>query len=160
VAPCARSARAQRALATPPGEADAPLARAAVLPPAADLAADAREGRPILLFFDREACPYCERALREYLVPLAREGAARAVFRQVEIDLALPVVGFDGRSTTHRALAARYGVTLSPTVIVVAPTGEPLAAPIVGLMVDFYAAYLERALDEAAAALAKATATR
>jgi len=70
------------------------------------------------------------------------------------MDAALPVIGFDGRSTTHRALADRYRGALSPTVLVVGGSGEPLADPIVGLMVDFYGAYLERALAEAIAKLA------
>ena len=151
-------AGAQRTLATPPGSGRAPLSRANVLPLAQDLAADAREAarerKPLLLYFDREECPYCERALREYLVPLSRdEWKARALFRQIEIDRELPATGFDGRPTTHRALAQRYGVRLSPTVIVVDAHGRPLAEPIVGLMPDFYAGLLDHALEKADAAL-------
>jgi len=127
--------------------------RAHALPAAADLAADgaaSRERRiPILLFFDREDCPYCERALREYVVPMGADVPWRddALMRQVEADRAVPVVGFDGRATTHGALAARYGVSLTPTVLVVDGSGKPLAEPIVGLLTaDFYGAYLEDAL--------------
>jgi hypothetical protein len=153
----ARTAIARRALVTPRGGGAAPLQRGAVLPLATDLAADARASRerrlPILLFLDREECPYCEQALREYLVPMAQEPLVRALFRQVEIDRALPLVDFAGRSTTHRALAERYRVTLSPTVLVVGPDGERLADPVVGLMVDFYAGYLDRALADSAAKL-------
>jgi protein-disulfide isomerase len=150
----ARPAAAQRALATPPNTGAPARKRAATLPLARDLAADARQRKPVVLFFDREECPYCERALREYLVPMAQDGGeARALFRQVEIDLALPLAGFDGAATTHRALAQRYGVRLSPTVIVVGPDGTPLAAPVVGLMPDFYAAYLDAAVNEAIARL-------
>jgi thioredoxin-related protein len=151
-------ARAQRALATPPGSGRAPLSRPNVLPLAQDLSADARvaahERKPLLLYFDREECPYCERALREYLVPLSRdEWKARALFRQIEIDRELPATDFDGRATTHRALARSYAVRLSPTVIVVDANGRPLADPIVGLMPDFYAGLLDQALDKASAAL-------
>ena len=151
-------AGAQRALATPPGGGRAPLFRANTLPLAHDLASDARdaerERKPLLLYFDREECPYCERALREYLVPLSRdEWKARALFRQIEIDRPLPATDFDGRATTHRALAERYAVRLSPTVIVVDARGRPLAEPIVGLMPDFYAGLLDKALETAHAAL-------
>lgn len=151
---------AQRTLTTPRGTGRPPIARGAHLPLARDLAADGsistRTRRPILLFFDREECPYCERALREYLVPLSRdEWKERTLFRQVEMDHALPVRGFDGRMTTHEALAAGYGVTLSPTVAFVDARGRVLGDPLVGLTtVDFYGAYLETALVQATERLA------
>lgn len=130
--------------------------RAQVLPPAVDLHADgalARGARmPVLLFFDRDDCPYCERALREYVVPLSREAPWRdlALFRQVEVDRDLKVVGFDGRASTHRALARRYDAKLTPTVLLVDGDGAPLGEPIVGLRTpDFYGAYLDAALADA-----------
>jgi hypothetical protein len=133
------------------------------LPAAVDLATDGAASRarrvPILLLFDREDCPYCERALRQYLAPMAREAPWRddALFRQVEVDRATPVVGFDGAATTHRGLAARYGAKLTPTVVVVDATGAPLVDPIVGLLTaDFYAAYLDAALRDALAKLRRA----
>ena len=136
--------------------------RSHALPAANDLAADgaaSRERRiPILLFFDREDCPYCERALREYLAPLSAEAPWRhdALMRQVEADRTVALVGFDGGATSHGALAARYGVTLTPTVLVVDGSGTPLAEPIVGLLTaDFYGAYLEDALRTGLAKLRK-----
>ena len=148
-----------QALSTPPGTSRAPIARSAQLEAASDLAADgamsARERIPILLFFDRLECPYCERALREYLVPMSREAwRGRAIFRQVDIDRPLPVVDFDGTRTSHDTIAARYRVRFSPTVIVVGGDGRELSAPIVGLLtVDFYGAYLDRALEDGVRAL-------
>jgi len=111
---------------------------------------------PILLFFDRDECPYCEQALREYLVPFSREEwKGKAVFRQVGIDRRDPVVDFAGVRTTHQALAERYGVFLSPTVLIVDAKGNRLAEPIVGLLtVDFYGAYIDNALKAARGRLA------
>jgi len=133
------------------GRADS---RRAVLPTAVDLAADGaasrREQRPIVLFYDRDDCPFCERALREYLVPMARDDAwrERAIFRQIEVERPLSLVGFDGRATTHRAFAAATRVSLTPTVAVVDGAGMPLVAAVVGFTIpDFYGAYLEDALD-------------
>ena len=102
-------ARAQKALTTPRGTGRPKLERAAQLTLARDLQNDgrtsARERKPILLFFDREECPYCEQALREYLVPLSREGwKDRALFRQIEIDRRLPLVDFDGNDHDARRL--------------------------------------------------------
>lgn len=148
----ARAAHAQWASRPEDGAGRPPIARVAELPPAKDLAADARastKGRlPILLFFDREDCPFCERALREYLVPFAREEwKGRALFRQIAIDRSLPVRDFDGTVTTHKAIAARYGIVFSPTVLVTDGRGKPLAEPIVGLTtIDFYGAYVQNAL--------------
>jgi hypothetical protein len=128
------------------------IERHADLPPARDLAADAAasaRGRlPILLFFDREDCPYCERALREYLVPVSRSAwKDRAIFRQVAIDRTLPARDFDGTVTTHKAIAERYGAVFSPTIVVVDGRGRALADPIVGLTtIDFYGAYVNDAL--------------
>ena len=152
----ARAQARSQSLSTPPGASGAPIARSVQLDPATDLQADgvasARERSPILLFFDRRECPYCERALREYLVPMSRDAwRDRAIFRQIDIDRPLPVLDFDGTSTTHDRIAARYRVRFSPTVIVVDGNGKPLSAPIVGLLtVDFYGAYLERLLEEGA----------
>jgi hypothetical protein len=124
------------------------------LPAAADLAADAaaaeRQRIPFLLFFDRGDCPYCERALREFLVPMANDPAWRecAIYRQVEIDRASPLVDFAGARTTHAALAARYRASLAPTVLVVDSRGDPVGDPLVGLLtVDFYGGYLEDAVS-------------
>ena len=129
-----------------------PSARRAELPAAADLAADAaastKGSLPILLFFDRDDCPYCERALREYLVPFAREEwKDNAIFRQVAIDRTLPVRDFDGTLTTHKAIAA----ALRRGPLADGPRrrrrGAPLADPIVGLTtLDFYGAYVQDAL--------------
>ena len=124
------------------------------LPLAQDLAADAaastRDRIPIFLFLDRYDCPYCERALAQFVVPMSKERPwrDRAIFRQVEIDQPLPLVDFDGSATTHRALAARYRVALTPTIVVVDGAGTVVGGPVVGLLTaDFYAAYLENAIE-------------
>lgn len=134
--------------------------RAQSLPAAKDLAADGATSRarrvPILILFDREDCPYCDRALREHLVPMSGEPPWRddALFRQVEVDRDDPVVGFDGRPTTHRALAVRYDAKLTPTIVVVDGAGALLAEPVVGLLTaDFYGAYLDQALQKGLARL-------
>ena len=139
----------------------APAVNAApALPGAHDLAADGASARsrkrPIVLFFNRFDCPYCERALREYLVPMQRDPAfaGRAIFRQVEIDQPLQLVDFGGRATTHGAYATRFKVRLTPTIWFVDGDGNALTEPIVGLRtVDFYGWYLEQAIAEAQAKL-------
>lgn len=147
--------------------AGAPAIAGPGLPAAQDLSVDAAAIRarqvPIVLFFNRFDCPYCERALREYLVPMSGDPAfaARAVFRQVEIDKPDALVDFDGRRTTHRELAARFRVRFTPTIWFVDGEGKPLVEPIVGLRtVDFYGWYLEQAIEQSQQKLAKGDPTR
>ncbi len=136
-----------------PGIAVHAAAHRVKLPAASDLqrdaAASARERVPILLFFDRGDCPYCERALREYLVPMSRDEKwrERAIYRQIEVDRGLPLTDFDGTTTTHRAFAARYRAALTPTVMIVDSRGQKIGDALIGLAAaDFYAAYLESAV--------------
>jgi len=138
----------------------APVFAAEGLPAAADLAADAAAVRakkvPVLLFFNRFDCPYCERALRQFLVPMSRDPAvaAKAIFRQIEIDKPDPLIDFDGRATTHKAFAARFNIRYTPTIWFVDAEGKPLVEAIVGLRtVDFYGWYLEQAIADSQARL-------
>jgi thioredoxin-related protein len=133
---------------------------AAALPAAGDLAADgaaAKDKRlPVLLFFNRAGCPYCERALREHLTPMHRDPAyaGRVLFRQVEIDKALRLVDFGGRATTHREFASRYKIRLTPTIWFVDGEGNALTEPITGLRTaDFYGFYLDQAIADSLAKL-------
>ena len=106
---------------------------------------------PMLLFFNRVGCPYCERALREFLVPMEKDpaNAGRVVFRQIEIDRHDKMVDFKGEVTTHRKFAQRYKIRLTPTIWFVDGNGNTLAEPIVGLRTpDYYGFYLEQAIDE------------
>ena len=138
------------------GATRAPAGHRFNLPAARNLGSDgvrsAAERIPVLLFFDRSDCPYCERALREFLVPMANnaEWSARAVYRQVEIDGAQALIDFAGSRTTHREFAGRHNIRLTPTIYVVDGRGNSLGQPLVGLMtVDFYGAYLEEAISAA-----------
>ena len=134
---------------------DAPRPELA-LQEANDLAADgaiAKERKiPILLFFNRVGCPYCERALREFLLPMERNAAnaSRVMFRQVETDRMTKMVDFKGEPVRHRQFATRYKIKLTPTIWIVDGDGNSLADPMVGLTTpDYYGYYLDRAIDEA-----------
>ena len=142
---------------TAPGGADP---ASGTLTPARDLAADGRaaaDGRPILVLFSETGCPWCERARREFLLPMQGNAAYRAkvVFRQIDIDRTTPLRGFDGAMTSHQALAGKLKVSRFPTVMLFGPDGRLLAEPLVGFAIaDFYGAYLDERIDSAAAKLA------
>lgn len=134
---------------------DAPRPELA-LQEANDLAADgaiAKERKvPILLFFNRVGCPYCERALRQFLLPMERNAANanRVMFRQVETDRTTKMVDFKGEPIRHRQFAMRYKIKLTPTIWIVDGDGNSLGDPIVGLTTpDYYGYYLDKAIDDA-----------
>jgi thioredoxin-related protein len=154
----------RRFLVLAPGLAAALAAGAApqaALALATDLQADGRLSRrrrvPIVILFSLPGCPYCEIVRRSHLAPMLRDPreAARAIIRQVDIDSDQSVVGFDGTPTTHEAIARAHGVRSVPVVAFWDGAGRPLADPLKGmLLADFYAAYLESALESARSRLA------
>lgn len=157
--------RRRRFLVLAPGLAAALAAGAAPqapLPLAADLQSDGRLSRsrrePIVILFSLPGCPYCEIVRRSHLAPMLRDPreAARAIIRQVDIDSDLSVVGFGGAPTTHEAIARAHGVRSVPVVAFWDGEGRPLADPLKGmLLADFYAAYLDSALESARSRLAR-----
>lgn len=140
-----------------------PVALAAApgtLTPAQDLVRDARELRarklPLLVLYSQSDCQWCEKARREYLVPMQNDGAYRdrVLLRQVDLDSDAALTDFAGRRTTHREFAKGERARVTPTVAFYGPDGERLSEPIVGLRIpDFYQAYLDRAIDEGVARL-------
>ncbi len=118
----------------------------------------ARSGHmPILLVVSQEDCPYCELLKREILEPMLVSGEydGRVIIRELLIDSELPVRDFDGRAIAPDELARRYGARLTPTVLFLDDRGRELAERIVGInTVDFYAYYLDAAIDAAGAHLA------
>ncbi len=130
------------------------------LPLAADLQADGRESRsrkaPLVILFSLPGCPYCEIVRRSHLLPMLRDPKAPPVIvRQVDIDSDQAVVGFDGKATTHAAIARAHDVRSVPVVAFWDGDGRPLADPLKGMLLpDFYSAYLDSAIESARARLA------
>ncbi|MDP2794106.1 MAG: thioredoxin family protein [Sulfurisoma sp.] len=129
-----------------------PLASA--LPPARDLAADARQMRemklPMLVLYSRAGCDWCERARRQFLDPLVADPATagRMLIRQIDIDRRTAIADFSGNATSHQEFARGRNIRLTPTIEVLGPDGEPLTEAIVGVRLpDFYGTYIERAID-------------
>lgn len=131
---------------------------------AQDLAADARILRerrvPLMVLYSRADCPWCERARRQYLVPLANDPASaeRILMRQIDLDSDAPLVDFNGRATTHRRFGAGQRATLTPTLMFYGPDGQQVAEPIIGfLLADFYAAHIDKGIDAGLAELRQGT---
>jgi thioredoxin-related protein len=138
-------------LACPPALTQAAPSHA--LTEAADLAADARlaaaKGVPLVVLYSRDDCSWCEKLKREHLGPLSRNPAAPALVRELHMDRATPMIDFAGRRTTSADFSQQMQARFAPTVMFHGPDGAALAEPIVGFrLADFYAAYLDRAIEE------------
>lgn len=136
----------------------APAAASGAIPAAKNLqsAAEqaARAGQVVLVVFTVYDCPYCEIAMNDYLIPMAKDPAYRAKVRilEVKMDQQTPLTDFAGRRSTHENFAFAQKVRVAPTVKLYLPSGESAAEPIVGLTLeDFYGAYVNRAIEDALA---------
>ena len=132
------------------------------LPVARDLAqaaeSSARGGRTLLVLFSQHGCRWCERARREFLLPMSRNEhyRSRVAFVQVDVDSDSALRDFSGQATTHAAFARANGVRLYPTVMLFGPRGERLSEPLVGFTgSDFYGAHLDERIDTASKNLRK-----
>lgn len=85
---------------------------------------------------------------------ISREYEDRAIIREVNIDAGTQVVNFEGRKVSPFSVANGYDALLTPTVLIVGPDGTELAKRLIGINnVDMYLWYLDRALEEGAAAV-------
>jgi len=129
---------------------------------ALDLAADAklmREQRlPMLVLYSQDDCSWCDRVRREYLLPLqqAPETQKKLLLRQIDLDSDADLIDFGGRKTTHRRYAREEKARVTPTLMLYGASGARLAEPIVGFrLADFYAEYINRAIEQGQARLSK-----
>jgi thioredoxin-related protein len=129
-------------------------AHASPLPVVSDLEAAAKLAReqrvPVLVAFTLKRCPYCTIARRDYWAPMhgSEKWGGKAIMVEVEIDGAPALRDFDGKATSARDFARRFGIRSVPTVVVFDGLGVPAASPLVGLAAaDFYALYLEQAVE-------------
>lgn len=113
---------------------------------------DARSSRlPIALVVSMDHCPYCVQLEEDFLKPMIISGdyTDRVIIRKLDLDSSQPVRDFQGRETSARAVAARYGVRLAPTVLLLGPSGEELVPRLTGLTTpDFYGGYLDTAIEQ------------
>jgi thioredoxin-related protein len=121
-----------------------------------DLRKDAAAARgingAILVAFVGEQCRYCERVLKEFLIPMSgnNDYRAKVVMRRVETASHAPLRGFNGEETTPSDFARAYGVRMTPTIMLFDEKGQPLGKPLIGLgPVDYYGFYLDQAIDVA-----------
>ena len=123
------------------------------VPSARNLAADGqttRDGKlPVVVFYSRHTCGWCDKARREHLNAMAANAQTGALFRQVNVDSTAPLIDFSGQPTTHGAFAKRFDIKLTPTLMFFDSDGRPLAGAIVGYRIaEFYGTLIEDAIED------------
>jgi thioredoxin-related protein len=108
------------------------------------------KGVPVLIIFTSPGCSYCERVMKNYLIPMQRNAdyAKKVLIRRVDIASDTPLIDFNGKTTTGRQYALSLKAKFTPTIIVFTPDGVPAGDPLVGLgPEDYYGGYLDAAID-------------
>lgn len=119
---------------------------------AKDAETAARLGRPLVVIYSRDDCSFCKTIKRDYLKPMGEDpkSAGKQVIREVRQDKNTELIDFQGRKTTHAALAKAEKIQLVPVVAFYGPGGRKLHEPIIGARLpDFYQSYLETAIEQA-----------
>jgi thioredoxin-related protein len=107
---------------------------------------------PILLMFAADYCAYCEQLEEDFLKPMLRSGdyKDKVLIRKLRIDGNGTIRDFEGTETSPAAIAERYNVSLTPTVVFVDGKGVELAPKRIGLTTPaFYGGYLDDAITQA-----------
>ncbi|WP_455206884.1 thioredoxin family protein [Kaarinaea lacus] len=106
---------------------------------------------PILIMYAAETCEYCERLEEEVLGPMYRSGqfANRVIIRKVMIDGFDDIRDFNGNVLHADNFAYKRGVQVTPTLQFVDANGNQLAPEMIGYNTpEFYAGYIENAIDK------------
>ena len=123
------------------------------LPMAQDLLQESRaaacKGQPYIVMFGSSTCPYCSVVRSLYLAPLQDDPRYPGlVVREMEIDSNQRVADFSGDLQSMSRLAASYGVSLVPQVMVFTADGEQVGKSLIGITTeDFYGYSLDEALQ-------------
>ena len=116
---------------------------------------------PILIMYAAETCEYCERLEEEILGPMYQSGEFndRAIIRKVMIDGIDNIRDFNGNMVDAENFAYKRGVEVTPTLQFVDASGKQLAPEMIGYNTpEFYAKYIENAIDESRQVINSSTA--
>ena len=136
------------------------IAASAELPRAENLQTDAQQAatdkKPIVLFFTLPNCSYCRIVRYDYFLPLLKQrtGNEQPILREISVTGQNRVTLFDGQSVSEAALAERYKVQMTPTVLFVNHEGDIVGNSILGGDHTNYIALFDKSLAEASTKMA------
>ena len=112
-----------------------------------------RAGKLVLVLeFAREDCLYCHKLERLFLLPMQRNADYddKILIRSISLDDDQTVIDFEGRSLATNEFAARYGVSLTPTLLFLNADGIEISERLVGIWSeDFYGGFIDSRIDTA-----------
>lgn len=112
--------------------------------------------QPVLVLFAADDCEFCERLEAEHLAPMSinDEYLGKVIIRKVLIDSYRSTRDFNGTVVSGDRLAKKYGVRVTPTIIVFNESGEALGKKLIGYNGNQYYGWdLDKAIDGAREAL-------
>ena len=110
------------------------------------------EKRVLLLEFSSEDCGYCRKLEKLFLIPMQRnpEYDDKVIIRSIPLDDFGSVIDFNGRSLSTSEFAARYGVSVTPTLLFLNADGEEISERLVGIWSeDFFGAFIDDRIERA-----------
>ena len=125
---------------------------------ATDLREEARIARErnlvLMLEFSSEFCGYCRKLESLFLLPMQRnvEYDDKVLIRSISLDSYETVIDFDGSPVDTRVFAARYDVSLTPTLIFVDSEGAEVGEKLVGIWSeDYFGWFIDNRIAQARA---------
>jgi thioredoxin-related protein len=105
-----------------------------------------------MLEFSRDDCPYCRKLEALFLLPMQRNAGYndKILIRMISLDDYETVIDFAGQSLTTNEFAARYGISLTPTLLFMNADGVEISERLVGIWSeDFYGVFIDDRIDTA-----------
>lgn len=127
----------------------------AAMIPATDLRQEARAAKAdnllLVIEFSSEYCAFCRKLEELFLLPMQRNSEYRnkVLIRYVSLDMYETLVDFRGRSMSTGEFAARYDITLTPTLLFLNGDGIEMSDKLVGIWSeDYYGGFIDNRIDE------------
>ncbi|PWQ94309.1 thioredoxin family protein [Leucothrix pacifica] len=105
----------------------------------------------LVIMFHAEYCDFCDRLEHELLQPMVRSGEYddKVLIRKIQVDGAYDLVNFNGQQVSSDQLTTMYDASMTPTLVFLDAEGAEQAERILGYTTpDFFAAYVERAINK------------
>ncbi|WP_018868086.1 MULTISPECIES: thioredoxin fold domain-containing protein [unclassified Thioalkalivibrio] len=91
------------------------------------------DGKPTLIMFASDSCPYCDRAEHRHLGPMSEDANYDGIqIRKVMLDRE-EVRDFDGEVRRGHELGRAYGARVVPTIMAFDAEGNPVGEPLIGI---------------------------